>query len=209
MTDLFQVKLPEDAKVTRPPFTRPGIEQSYYDVADPAMRNASLPLPALTAWVTLDYDGVEVKLGQEVQTLHRVTGQGTVYEPLVVAPAISVAVSPSAGVVPLTEKTLMVSAKVKSNVKGAATGTVKLELPKGWTEVAGEGGVFAGEGWGFGGCAVCGDSGEDGREGLYDDGGGELRRARSIARGIRRLGMRDCCRRIFIGRRRIGRGGRM
>jgi LmbE family N-acetylglucosaminyl deacetylase len=131
--DSFQVKLPEDAKVTRPPFTRPGIEQAYYDVADPTLRNASLPLPALTAWVTVDYDGVEVKLGQEVQTLHRVTGQGTVYEPLVVAPAISVAVSPSAGVVPLTEKTLMVSAKVKSNVKGAATGTVKLELPKGWT----------------------------------------------------------------------------
>ncbi|WP_433983413.1 NEW3 domain-containing protein [Tunturiibacter empetritectus] len=131
--NLFQVKLPEDAKVTRPPFTRPGIEQAYYDVADPAMRNASLPLPALTAWVTLDYDGVEVKLGQEVQTLHRVTGLGTVYEPLVVAPAISVAVSPSAGVVPLTEKTLMVTAKVKSNVKGAATGTVKLELPAGWT----------------------------------------------------------------------------
>jgi LmbE family N-acetylglucosaminyl deacetylase len=131
--DSFQVKLPEDAKVTRPPFTRPGIEQSYYDVADPALRNASLPLPALTAWVTLDYDGAEVKLGQEVQTLHRVTGQGTVYEPLVVAPAISVAVSPSAGVVPLMEKTLMVTAKVKSNVKGSATGTVKLELPKGWT----------------------------------------------------------------------------
>jgi LmbE family N-acetylglucosaminyl deacetylase len=129
----FQVKLPEDAKVTRPPFTRPGIEQSYYDVADPELRNASLPLPALTAWVTFDYDGVEVKLGQEVQTLHRVTGQGTVYEPLVVAPTISVAVSPSAGVVPLTEKTLMVTTKVKSNVKGAATGTVKLELPKGWT----------------------------------------------------------------------------
>jgi LmbE family N-acetylglucosaminyl deacetylase len=131
--DSFQVKLPEDARVTRPPFTRPGIEQSYYDVADPAMRNASLPLPALTAWVTVDYDGVEVKLGQDVQTLHRVTGQGTVYEPLVVAPAISVAVSPSAGVVPLTEKTLMVTAKVKSNVKGVATGTMKLELPNGWT----------------------------------------------------------------------------
>ncbi|MBB5339186.1 PIG-L family deacetylase [Tunturiibacter gelidoferens] len=131
--DLFQVKLPADAAVTRPPFTRPGIEQAYYDVADPSLRNASLPLPALTAWVTLDYDGVEVKLGQEVQTLHRVTGQGTVYEPLVVAPAISVAVSPSAGVVPLTEKTLMVTAKVKSNVKGTATGTVTLELPKGWT----------------------------------------------------------------------------
>jgi LmbE family N-acetylglucosaminyl deacetylase len=129
----FNVKLPMDAKVTRPPFSRPGIEQNYYDVADPAMRNASLPLPALTAWVTADYDGVEIKLGQLVQTLHRVTGQGTVYEPLVVAPAISVSVAPAAGVVPLTEKTLMVTAQVRSNVKGTAAGTVKLELPQGWT----------------------------------------------------------------------------
>jgi LmbE family N-acetylglucosaminyl deacetylase len=129
----INVKLPMDAKVTRPPFSRPGIEQNYYDVADPAMRNASLPPPALTAWVTADYDGVEIKMGQLVQTLHRVTGQGTVYEPLVVAPAISVSVSPAAGVVPLTEKTLMVTAMVRSNVKGTASGTVKLELPKGWT----------------------------------------------------------------------------
>jgi len=129
----YSVKLPEDAQVTRPPFTRPGIAQAYYDVADPKMRNASLPLPALTAWVTVDYDGVAVRLGQEVQTLHRVTGLGTVYEPLVVAPAISVAVSPAAGVVPLTEKTLLVTAKVRSNVKGAAAGSVRLELPVGWT----------------------------------------------------------------------------
>jgi LmbE family N-acetylglucosaminyl deacetylase len=129
----YSVKLPDDAQVTRPPFTQTKSEQAYYDVADPAMRNASLPLPALTAWVTVDYDGVEVRLGQEVQTLHRVSGLGTVYEPLVVAPAISVAVSPAAGVVPLTEKTLMVTAKVRSNVKGAAAGSVKLELPTGWT----------------------------------------------------------------------------
>jgi LmbE family N-acetylglucosaminyl deacetylase len=129
----YSVKLPDDAQVTRPPFTQTKSEQAYYDVADPAMRNASLPLPALTAWVTVDYDGVGVRLGQEVQTLHRVTGLGTVYEPLVVAPAISVAVSPAAGVVPLTEKTLMVTARVRSNVKGAAAGSVRLELPVGWT----------------------------------------------------------------------------
>ena len=129
----YSVKLPDDAQVTRPPFTQTKSEQAYYDVADPAMRNASLPLPALTAWVTVDYDGVEVRLGQEVQTLHRVSGLGTVYEPLVVAPAISVAVSPAAGVVPLTEKTLLVTAKVRSNVKGAAEGSVRLELPAGWT----------------------------------------------------------------------------
>jgi len=127
------VTLSDSEPVTQPPFARASAEQAYYDVKDPAMRNASLPLPALTAWVTVDYDGVAIRLGQVVQTLHRMTGQGTVYEPLVVAPAISVAVSPAAGVVPLTEKTLTVTARVRSNVKGAAAGTVKLELPQGWT----------------------------------------------------------------------------
>jgi hypothetical protein len=129
----YKVTLPPDAKLSQPPFSRPGIEQAYYDVADPAMRNASLPLPALTAWITADYDGVAVRFGQVVQTLHRITGQGTVYEPLIVAPAISVQVSPAAGVVPLTEKTLTVTATVKSNVKGAAAGTVRLVLPTGWS----------------------------------------------------------------------------
>jgi LmbE family N-acetylglucosaminyl deacetylase len=131
----YSVTLPEDAKLTRPPFTRRGLEQAYYNVSDATMRNASLAMPPLTAWATVDYDGVEVRLGQVVQTLHRVTGQGVVYEPLVVAPAISVQVSPAAGVVPLTEKTLMVTAKVRSNVKGAAAGDVRLELPAGWSSV--------------------------------------------------------------------------
>lgn len=129
----FTVKLPEDAAATRPPFSRANDEQNYYDIADSAMRNASLPLPPVTVWATVDYDGVPIKLGEVVQTLHRVTGQGTVYEPLVVAPAISVSVSPAAGVVPLTEKTLVVTARVRSNVKGEATGTLKLQLPEGWT----------------------------------------------------------------------------
>lgn len=129
----FAVKLPEDAPATRPPFTRSSDEQNYYRIADPAMRNASLALAPLTAWATVDYDGVPVKLGEVVQTLHRVTGYGTVYEPLVVAPAISISVAPGAGIVPLTEKSLTVTARVHSNVKGTANGTVRLELPAGWT----------------------------------------------------------------------------
>ncbi len=129
----FAVRLPADAAATRPPFTRSNDEQNYYDIADPAMRNASLALAPLTAWATVGYDGVDIRLGEVVQTLHRVTGYGTVYEPLVVAPAISISVSPGAGIVPLTEKSLTVTARVHSNVKGAANGTVRLELPAGWT----------------------------------------------------------------------------
>ncbi len=131
-TDRIAVDLPSASPVTRPPFRQPSVEQSFYDVADPALRNASLPLPALTATVTLTYDGVPIEIRQVVQTARRVTGLGTVYEPLVIVPAISVEVSPSAGIVPLSETSLMVTAHVRSSVKGPASGTVHLELPKGW-----------------------------------------------------------------------------
>jgi len=40
--------------------------------------------------------------------------------------------SPAAGVVPLTEKSLMLTARIRSAVKGAANGSVRLELPAGW-----------------------------------------------------------------------------
>jgi len=51
---------------------------------------------------------------------------------LVVAPAVSVAIAPRAGIVPLDEKSFPVTAVIHSNVKGPAHGTVRLELPSGW-----------------------------------------------------------------------------
>jgi LmbE family N-acetylglucosaminyl deacetylase len=130
--DRVAVTIPTDGAVTRPPFIHPKIEQAFYDVAEPSLRNASLPLPPLTAEVKISYDGVPIELKQVVQTAHRVTGQGVVYEPLVVVPPISVQVSPAAGVVPLSEASLTMTARVRSNVKGQAAGSLRLELPKGW-----------------------------------------------------------------------------
>jgi hypothetical protein len=67
-----------------------------------------------------------------VQTVKRITGQGTVFEPLVVAPAISVAIAPRAGIIPEDAKTFSVTAVVHSNVKGPAKGAIRLKLPEGW-----------------------------------------------------------------------------
>jgi hypothetical protein len=55
-----------------------------------------------------------------------------VYEPLVVGPAIAVKIAPRAGVVPLEAKSFPVTAVVQSNVKGAANGTIRLDVPPGW-----------------------------------------------------------------------------
>ena len=128
----FGVKVSPAAQYTRPYFSRPSIEQPYYDILN--ARDLNLPLSPypLTAWAEASYCGVAVKLGQIVQTTRRVNGAGVVFEPLVVGPAVSVQVSPRAGIVPLSAREFPLSVTVRSNVKGAANGTVSLHLPAGW-----------------------------------------------------------------------------
>ena len=128
----FSVTVPESAGFTRPYFSRPDIEKAYYDIADERFRNRPLAPYPLAAWADFEYAGVPVRIGQYVQTTHRVTGSGTVSEPLAVGPGISVAISPHAGIVPLASKSFMATAVVHSNVKGPAKGTIRLDLPGGW-----------------------------------------------------------------------------
>ena len=93
---------------TPPLFTRPSIEQPYYDVSDPAWRERSFAPWPLAAWAEFTFDGVPIRLGEVVQTLQRVTGPGGIYEPLVVTPAIGVRVEPEARILPLDGSALPV-----------------------------------------------------------------------------------------------------
>ena len=56
-------------------------------------------------------------MAQVVQSVKRVTGPGTVLEPLITGPAISVAIAPQAGIVPLDAKSFEVTVGIHSNVK--------------------------------------------------------------------------------------------
>lgn len=133
----FTVKVPDHPDFTRPYFSRPDIEQSYYDIRDDRFLNKPLAPYPLAVWADFSFEGVPIRLGQYVQTIKRITGQGTVYEPLAVAPAIAIAISPRAGIVPLDAKSFPVTAVVHSNVKGRASGNVRLQLPAGWTSEPG------------------------------------------------------------------------
>jgi LmbE family N-acetylglucosaminyl deacetylase len=126
------VTVPANAEITKPYFTRPTLEQPYYDVSNPAIEGLPTTPYPLTAEVAYTYKGVTATLDGTVQTMHRYVGPGTVPEPLLVAPAISVTVAPSAGIVPLTNSTLRMQVTVHSSVKGKASGSVKLDLPAGW-----------------------------------------------------------------------------
>jgi len=128
----FQVKVADDASFTRPYFTRPDTEQPYYDIVDERYLNLPLKPYPLSAWAEFSYQGIQFRVGQVVQSVKRVTGYGQVLEPLVAGPAISVSISPHAGVVPLDSKSFAVTTTIHSNVKGPAKGTVKLDVPAGW-----------------------------------------------------------------------------
>jgi hypothetical protein len=127
---VFALKAPDDARPTQPFFTRPSIEQPYYDISQPEWRLRSFAPYPLAAWAEFSFDGVPIRLGEVVQTLQRLTGHGGFYEPLVVTPAIGVRVDPEAHILPVDGSALPVHVTV--HTQGAAEGTVSLKVPEGW-----------------------------------------------------------------------------
>ncbi len=125
--------VPEETAPTVPYFVRPGIEQPYYTTMDASLHGLPATPYPYAVWERLYYKNVPFLLGEVVQTAHRVVGQGVVYQPLVIVPAISVALAPSAGVIPLDAKTLTLTARVHSDAPNGGGGTVHLNLPGGWS----------------------------------------------------------------------------
>lgn len=129
----FQVSIPANAPPTRPYFHRDSIQQPYYDIDDPRYLNLPQAPYPLQARAVLQFQGVTLSLAQAVQTVQHVAGRGVVYQPLVVAPAISLLPEGTAGVIPIAKASATVTFLLHSNVKGPAAGTVHLRLPAGWT----------------------------------------------------------------------------
>jgi hypothetical protein len=127
---VFAVRAAENAEPTQPYFSRPSIEQPFYDISQPEFRERSFAPYPLAAWAEFSFDGLPVRIGQVVQTLARVPGRGGIYEPLVVTPAIGVSMEPEARILPLTGSA--VSVKVMIHAQAAAEGTLDLQLPTGW-----------------------------------------------------------------------------
>jgi len=127
----FAVSVPADAPFTRPYYTRPDEEQPYYDLVDARYRN--LPLaPYPCPFMHGSPFARAFRNRAVVQSSERIPGIGTIQNPLLVGPAISVTLSPSAGAVPMGSKSFKFHCTVHSNVKGAAQGVLRLNLPPGW-----------------------------------------------------------------------------
>ncbi len=129
----FHVTVPLDVGVTKACFHRKDVEQPYYNLDSVACLDHPLPPYPLEAWLEFTVDGVSVRSGQAVQTVQHVVGRGGVYEPLLIVPAISVAATATASIIPLGEQNpAIVNVRVRSNVKASAPAEVHLDLPPGW-----------------------------------------------------------------------------
>ncbi len=129
----FNVVVPESASLTRAYFGRPNLEQPYYNLYDERYQTLSLAPYPLASTIRLAYRDVHFSIEKTVEAAHRLEGVGIVEDPLLVGPALSVSLSSHGGAVPLDAKAFAFPCKVQSNVKGAASGTLRLRLPAGWT----------------------------------------------------------------------------
>jgi LmbE family N-acetylglucosaminyl deacetylase len=128
---VFRVTVDPQAKPTSPYFTRPSVEQPYYDLTGPRYRNLSFAPYPLTGVAEFRYQGVPIRLAQAVQTMHNEVGPGAVYAPLVVTPELSVSLGQQTVIEPLgTQHDLTVPAHLHATHD--VTGTLRLELPAGW-----------------------------------------------------------------------------
>src|SRR5579863_2499704 len=80
---LFTLHAAADAGFTRPYFTRPNIEQAYYDIQVPKDLNLPLAPYPLSAKVRFVFEDVSFGVEQVVQSVQRIVGPGTVLEPLI------------------------------------------------------------------------------------------------------------------------------
>jgi LmbE family N-acetylglucosaminyl deacetylase len=129
----FSAKVPPDEPYTRPYFSRPTMEQSYYDLSDQSMEGRPFAPYPLAATVRLRFNGVTIETSDVVQVIDKVNGPGTLRFPMPVGPAISVSLSPSAGIVPLDEQSFPVSVRLHNNLDGETKAQVHLKLPQGWS----------------------------------------------------------------------------
>lgn len=116
---------PRGLPATRPYFSRPEIEQPFYDISNPALRNApATPNPFIVTAILSD-DGVPVTLRA---TVSRPLQSSPVLAAAVVPP-VSVSVSPTVGIVTPKDHTFSVNTQLRSDSASASTGSLSLLLP--------------------------------------------------------------------------------
>ena len=131
----FVVSLAEDTPLSRPYFTRVGVQPARYELLDPTQRFRPAADPAVVAVARYAVNGVDVRVRQPVTRREANLPYGFEERELTVAPALALTVTPRTAVVPRSaaRKTVSVEVDLLDNWEGDIAGEVSLKLPAGWT----------------------------------------------------------------------------
>ena len=132
----FEVGVPQNAEYTRPYWSRANeLRDHIYQIDKPEYLNLPFPPPPLIGALTYKVAGVFCNLTQPAQTVYLDRPWGEQRRLLTVAPALSIAISPRIGVIPIasSQASYAVRVNLSNNVHGKADGKVRLRLPEGWT----------------------------------------------------------------------------
>jgi LmbE family N-acetylglucosaminyl deacetylase len=133
----FSVTAPADAKYTQPYWLESPRNKNFgFDwSATDAARNMPFQPQLLTAEVKLDINGVEVRMTKPVKYRYADDIRGELRRDINVVPVVSVALDSNLVIAPVsakaTKQRLVVS--VTNNAPRETKGSVKLDLPTGWT----------------------------------------------------------------------------
>jgi LmbE family N-acetylglucosaminyl deacetylase len=137
----FDIDVPNNAGYTRPYWSRDNeLRDHVLRIDKPEYLHLPFSPPEVNGLFNYEIDGVRFALRQPAQTVYIDRPWGEQRRVLTVAPAISVGISPRVGVAPTASSStpLNVSVTVSNNVKGNATGKVRLDLPQGWSATPAE-----------------------------------------------------------------------
>jgi len=132
---MFKVKAAQDAQLTQPYWLT---EQRTGDLFRwPANSERTLPFtpPSLVADVRIEVGGKDFIFKQPVEYRYADQARGEIRRDINIVPTISLDLSPSLLIVPLSNKaqTRQVSIRIVSNQASDTIGSMDLKLPKGWT----------------------------------------------------------------------------
>jgi LmbE family N-acetylglucosaminyl deacetylase len=129
---MFRVTVPTDATPTQPYFSRPSIEQPYYDIADATLRGQSFAPYPVAGSVEFQYKGIPIRLSEVVQTEQREPGRGNFNEPLVITPGLSINIADPVAILPSSAHSVSVAVAVTNEEPDSEDAALALETPKGW-----------------------------------------------------------------------------
>ena len=138
MRQQFEVSIGDYPQYTRPYWSRKDLYREHvYHIDQPRYQNQPYAPPEIVGHGSYEIDGIPFTIDQPVQVVTNEPPMGEQFHVLTVAPAISIALTPRLGVIPVSRRAaaIDVRAEVMSNLKGPADPKISVQLPPGWTSM--------------------------------------------------------------------------